>query len=56
MNELYKMTKEEAEKRLSHLVERLGQYPMSQAISDEIDRTIEHLHELENYSEDEEDS
>ena len=47
MNDLYKMTKEEAEARLSHLFERLGQYPMSQAISNEIDRTMEYLNELE---------
>ena len=45
--ELYRMTKEEAEARLNHLFERLGQYPMSQAISDEIDRTMEYLNELE---------
>lgn len=47
MDRLYKMTKEEAEERLSHLFERLGQYPMSKAISDEIERTFEYLNELE---------
>lgn len=47
MNELYKMTKDEAEARLSHLFEMLGKYPRSQAISDEIDRTMEYLDELE---------
>ena len=47
MNELYRMTKDEAEARLNRLFERLGQYPMSQAISDEIDRTMEYLNELE---------
>ena len=44
---LYRMTKDEAEARLNHLFERLGQYPMNQAISDEIDRTMEYLNELE---------
>ena len=45
--ELYRMTKDEAEARLKHLFERLGQYPKSQVISDEIDRTMEYLNELE---------
>lgn len=45
--ELYRMTKDEAEARLDHLFKRLGQYPKSQAISDEIERTMEYLNELE---------
>jgi hypothetical protein len=47
VNELYRMNKDEAEARLNHLFEQLGQYPMCQAISDEIDRTMEYLNELE---------
>ena len=45
--ELYRMTKDEAEARLNHLFKRLEQYPLSKAISDEIDRTMEYLNELE---------
>lgn len=47
MNNLYKMTKYEAEARLNRLFEMLERYSISQAISDEIDRTMEYLNELE---------